>query len=257
MLQVRQLEKIIDGRSMLSIEQLDIDAGQIVAVVGPTGSGKTQLVRLLTGLQIPSGGTVLLDGQDIHRVAAARSSIGVLFEEDLLYTRLSARRNLDFYRQLRKLPRGNIEAALSLVSLNDQADKTVDKLSSSTQRRLALARALIGRPAVLLLDLPVLRTDMDTQNLFIRIIQQVAGEGTAVLLTAEDLSWAGRFCTYVIELENGRVLHRINLSVQRRIAARFQEEMGDQMSAAPALCAKNLSGILHHDPPDDNFWQSG
>lgn len=210
MLQVRQLEKIIDGRSMLSIEQLDIDAGQIVAIVGPTGSGKTLLVRLLTGIQFPSGGTVLLDGQDIHRVAAARSSIGVLFEEDLLYMRLSAQQNLDFYRQLRKLPRENVEAALSLVNLNDQAEKAVDKLSSSAQRRVALARALLGQPAVLLLDLPVLHTDMETQNLFMRIIQQIAGEGTAVLVTAEDLSWAGRFCTHVVELENGRVLHSLD-----------------------------------------------
>lgn len=207
MLQVRQLEKMIDGRSVLSIEQLDIDAGQIVAIVGPTGSGKTLLVRLLAGVQMPSGGTVLLDGQDIHRVVTARSRIGVLFEEDLLYKRQSARQNLAFYRRLRGLPRESVDAALALVSLNDQAEKTVFKLSSSAQRRLALARAMMGKPAVLLLDQPILRTDMETQHLFTRIIQQAANEGTPVLVTAEDLAWVGRCCTHVIELENGRVLH--------------------------------------------------
>src|SRR5690348_4190439 len=103
MLQVRRLEKIIAGRNTLSIEQFDIEAGQIVAIVGPIGSGKTLLVRILAGVVVPSGGTVTLDGQDIHRVSAARVRIGPLFEEDLLYERFSARRNLDFFRRLHKL----------------------------------------------------------------------------------------------------------------------------------------------------------
>jgi ABC-2 type transport system ATP-binding protein len=230
MLQVRQLEKIIDGRSVLSIEQLDIDVGQIVAVVGPASSGKTLLVHLLAGVQMPSGGTVLLDGQNIHRVEAARSRIGVLFEECLLYKRLSARQNLDFYRRLRGLPRESVDAALALVGLADQAEKAVFKLSGSVPRRLALARAMMGKPAVLLLDQPILHTDMETQLLFTRIIQQAANEGAAVLVTADDLAWVGRCCTHVIELENGRVLHSHD-HTQTQEAARSERLIPYKVSA--------------------------
>src|SRR5690348_8532581 len=90
MLQVRRLEKIIENRSALYVEQLDINAGDVVAVVGLTGSGKTLLIRLLSGTMVPSGGKVLLDGQDIHQAPQARACIGVLFQEDLLYERQTA-----------------------------------------------------------------------------------------------------------------------------------------------------------------------
>jgi ABC-2 type transport system ATP-binding protein len=204
-LQVRRLEKIIANRNALSIDQLDIEAGQIVAVVGQIGSGKTLLVRILAGTIVPSGGTVTLAGQDIHRVPAARSRIGSLFEEDLLYDRLSARRNLDFYRRLHKLPVSAIDDALASVGISDQANTAVAKLTPTVRRRLAFARSLMAHPSVLLLDLPTLHTDFDTQTLFARLIAQAAAENIAVLLTVEDLAWAGKFCTHVIELEDGRI----------------------------------------------------
>jgi ABC-2 type transport system ATP-binding protein len=206
MLQVRRLEKNVEGRCMLSIEQLDVEAGQIVAVVGQIGSGKTWLIRLLAGVVVPSGGTVTLDGQDIHRVVEARVRISPLFEEDLLYERLSARGNLDFFRRLHKLPTSEVNDVLERVGLSDQADTSVAKLTPVAQRRLAFARTLMGHPSVLLLDLPTLRSDTDTQSLFARLICQAAADGAAILLTVEDLAWAGRFCTHVVELESGRVV---------------------------------------------------
>ncbi|MBA2287920.1 MAG: ATP-binding cassette domain-containing protein [Ktedonobacteraceae bacterium] len=205
MLQVRRLEKVIENRTVIAIEQLDVAAGEVLAIVGPVNSGKTLLVRLLSGTLTPSGGTVTLDGQDIYRVQAARERIGTLFEEDLLYDRQSALQNLSFHCNLRKLPHTRIGEVLAQVGLSDQAQKRVSKLSTSAQRRLAFARVLLERPALLLLDQPTLRSDWDTQALFARLITQAASEGCAVLLTDEDLAWAGKFCTHVIELEGGRV----------------------------------------------------
>jgi ABC-2 type transport system ATP-binding protein len=206
MLQVRRLEKMFEGRIVLSIEQLDLSAGQIIAVVGPVGSGKTILIRVLSGTMLPSGGTVTLNGEDIHRVVAMRAQIAALFEEDLLYERLSVQSNLELYRQLRKLSRECIHEVLDYVGLSDQSGKTVSKLSSSAKRRLAFARTLMGQPSVLLLDMPTLHTDFDTQALFARLIGQVAANGSIVIITVEDLSWVGKFCTHVIELEQGRVV---------------------------------------------------
>ena len=205
MLQVRQLEKIIESRSALSIDRLDVAAGEVVAVVGPVSSGKTLLIRLLCGEVMPSGGKVLLDGQDIHLVLAARARLGVLFEEDLLYKRLSASGNLEFFCQMRHLPRSRASEILAEVGLSDQMRKAVSKLSPAARRRVAFARVLLSKPPVILLDRPILRTDLDTQALFARLITQAASEGAAVLLTDEDLSWAGKCCTRVIELEAGRI----------------------------------------------------
>ncbi len=186
MLQVRQLEKIKENRSALYVEQLDLNAGDIVAVVGPSNSGKTLLIRLLSGMLLPSSGKVLLDGENIYQSPVSRARIGVLFQEDLLYDRLSAQENLALYCQLHKLPRGRISEMLELVGMSDQVRQRVSKLAPTAQRRLAFARTLIGHPSVLLLDQPVLR------------------KGTAILVTDEDLAWAGKCCTHVVELEDGR-----------------------------------------------------
>ena len=205
MLQVRQLEKIIDNRSALYIEQLDLNPGDIMTVVGLVGSGKTLLIRLLSGMLVPSGGKILLDGQDVHQSPQARKRIGVLFEEDLLYDRLSAQENLELYCRLHNVPRNRVAEVLALAGMSDQARKPASKLSTTMQRRLAFARALIGHPCLLLLDQPVLHVDLDTQSLFTRLIAQAANEGTTVLLTDEDLAWFGKFSTHILELEDGHV----------------------------------------------------
>lgn len=208
MLQIRRLEKIFDGRSVLSIDALDIETGEIVAVIGPTGSGKTLLIRLLAGALIPGSGDILLDGEHISPVAhSARKQIGVLFEEDLLYDRQSARNNLIFACHVYGVSVSRVESVLAQVGLSDLAQKTVSKLAVSAQRRLAFARGLLGQHRLLLLDRPILRADLDTQELFARLIKQAAADGAMVLLTDEDLTWASKCCTRVIELDSGHVMH--------------------------------------------------
>lgn len=205
MLRVERLEKIVESRTVLAIESLEVGAGEVVAVVGPVGSGKTLLLRLLGGELAPSGGSVVVDGQHVHLSAAARARIGVLFQEDLLYKRHTALGNLTFYCGMRGLPAGRGSEALARVGLSDQINERVSKLARPAQRRVAFARAIAGCPPLLLLDQPSLRTDLDTQAVFARLISEAAAQGTAVVLTEEDLAWAGKCCTRVVELEGGRV----------------------------------------------------
>ncbi len=220
MLEIRRLEKIIENRTALSIEELDINAGDVVTVVGQIGSGKTLLLRLLSGMLPPSGGKVLLEGKDVHHSQEIRQRIGVMFEEDLLYDRQTALYNLTFFCRLHNLPPGRAEELLALFGISDQANKVVSKLSPTTQRRLAFARALVGRPCLLLLDQPDLRIDLDTQSLFLRVIAQVASQGTAVVITAEDLALAGSCSARVVELEDGRMVsNRVRVSEQNDPAA--------------------------------------
>ena len=206
MLQIRHLEKISDGRTALAIDSLDIEAGEIVAVIGPAGCGKTLLIHVLAGVIPASRGSIVLDGQ--HILAGQQrphDRVGVLFADDLLYARHSAQSNLALYCRLLGLPSTGVHDALSLVGLTDQAHITASKLNPSVQRRLAFARALMGRPRLLLLDQPPLRADLDTQELFARLIQQAAEAGALVVLTDEDLTWASKCCSRVIELEEGHI----------------------------------------------------
>lgn len=215
MLQVRRLEKIIENRSVLFIEQLDIAGGEVVAVIGPQHSGKTLLIKLLAGILLPSGGTILLDGKDVHYDAATRSRINILFEEDLLYERHNARKNLEFYRHLHGLPRQSINEALAHLGLSDQASRPVSKLAPSIQRRVAFARLMMRHSPLILLDEPIARTDLDTQEVFARLITQAAQNGSAVLLTGKDIYWTGKCCTRVIELEDGRIVSNQQVNIKQ------------------------------------------
>lgn len=206
MLQVWQLEKILDTRCVLAIEQLEIQAGEIVALIGPSDSGKTLLLNMLCGQVPPSRGQVLLDGQDIYKQPAIRSRIGMLFADDLLYERLPVRENLEFFCRLQGIAKDQVAVVLAQIGMSDQVQKRVNKLSPAGQRRLAFARALLNQPMLLLLDAPLLRTDVDTQNVMQRVITQLASEGSTVLLTVEDLAWAGKFCTHIVELEFGHII---------------------------------------------------
>lgn len=208
MLQVRQLEKVIEQRTALSIDELTVGAGEVLAVVGPVGSGNSLLIRLVCGEVVPSGGTILLDGQDFHLVPAARRRIGVLFEDDLLYERANVEGTLRFQCDLTGQPHSCATKMLAQAGLSDQAKQPVDKLARSARRRLAFARALVGQPALLLLDRPTLRTDLDTQALFARLIGEMAAAGAAVLVAEEDLAWAGKLSTAIVEMEDGRIVAR-------------------------------------------------
>ncbi len=206
MLHVERLEKIIEMRRVLSIDKLDVQAGEIVAIIGPPGSGKSLLIRLLSGQMQPSSGCVIMNGQDVFKTPVARMHMGLLFDSDLLYERHTAKANLELYADLQKLPKSRVAEVLSLVGLSDQAEKRIPKLSSSAQRRLAFARMMLIQQPLWLLDHPTVRTDMDTQVLFATLISQSAVKGAAIVLTGEDLSWAGKFCTRIVELADGRIV---------------------------------------------------
>ena len=236
------MEKIIEGRRVLSIEQIDVQCGEVLTVVGLIGSGKTLLVQLLCGIVTPSSGKILLDGMDVHRSVQARHRIGVLFEEDLLYERQSARENLDLYCRLHHLPRSHVDEMLALVGLSDQDRKAANRLSPIAQRRLAFARALISKPALLLLDQPVLRTDLDTQSLFARVITQAARDGAAVVITDEDLAWSGRCSTHIIELEDGRVVS------SRALAPQPDEPSAPERMSLYKVPARKEDRIVLYDP---------
>lgn len=257
MIQIRRLEKNIGGRSAIAIDALDLAAGEIVAVVGPMGSGKTLLIHLLTGLLPTSGGSILLDGSHLSPGQwQSRAQIGVLFEEDLLYERQSAHDNLAFSCRLRGLPVTSVGDALALVGLSDQAQTPAKKLNASAQRRLAFARALLGQPHLLLLDQPTLRVDLETQTLFARLLCQAAEAGALVVLTDEDLSWASTCCTRVVELEDGHIAQSYAFSASTDNAATETTNATNATSATPErftpfkIPARKEDRVLLYDPGD-------
>ncbi|HKW54370.1 MAG TPA: ABC transporter ATP-binding protein [Stellaceae bacterium] len=162
MLQIRHVSKRFDELAALADIDLAVDRGEIVGIVGTSGCGKSTLLRIVGGLDTPSSGSVMLDNV---AVAGPRPEVGLVFQEPRLMPWLSVRENVEF--ALAKRPRGQrrplAEAALARVGLRAFAEALPQQLSGGMAQRAAIARALVARPAVLLLDEPFSALDAFTR----------------------------------------------------------------------------------------------
>jgi ABC-2 type transport system ATP-binding protein len=208
MIELGRLQKVVDQKTVLDIDALTVPAGEIVGVVGPIDSGGDTLFQLLTGRSRPTVGQIRLAGLDpfADRDRFSRQ-VGVLFPEDNLYQRQSARENLVFHCRLRRLPRSRAEEVLKQVGLADHGDIPVKDLSSSLSRRLAFGRATLHNPAVLLLAEPFAKCDEASVSLLGQAIHQMAADGVAILIFAEDVSQISSLCSTIYRLDQGRIAH--------------------------------------------------
>lgn len=187
---------------------LDVPHGQVFGLLGPNGSGKTTSVNLLCGLLRPTSGTVVCEGIDVRRdVTAVRTHLGVVPQETALYDDLSADENLLFHARLYGVPRGErrgrINEVLELVGLAARRRDRVGTYSGGMQRRLALARALLTRPSVVVLDEPTLGVDVQSRAALWERVRQIADDGGTVLLTTNYMEEAQALADQLAILDHG------------------------------------------------------
>ena len=207
MIEIEGLQKVIDRNPVLDIEALTVGPGEVAALVGPVGSGTTELIDLLLGRARPTAGTIRLAGIDPAADQAGFSrQVGVLFAEDSLYKRQSPLGNLRFQCRLRGLPKARAEQVLARVGLGDCANTRVEKLPSGLARRLAFGSAIVHEPSVLLLVEPFARCDEATITLLGDLIRQLADAGTALLILADDSANLYRLCDAIHTLARGRIV---------------------------------------------------
>jgi ABC-2 type transport system ATP-binding protein len=248
MIQLQNLQKVIDQKTVINVEALGVSAGEIAALVGPVGSGKQTLFELLTGQARPTLGQVLLAGLDpLAQKDQFSRQVGVLFPDDNLYRRQSARGNLQFYSRLQRLPRSRADEVLEQVGLADQANTKVGELSSSLARRLALGRALLHHPTVFLLMDPLARCDDVSVTLLSKLMRQLAADGAALLIIAPDAAHLGPLCDVVYRLERGRIVDAYKPGEERQSSLPFM--IPARMEDAVALV--NPVDILYVSAQDD------
>lgn len=207
MISISNLQKVIGRDTVIAIASLEMKAGEIVGVVGPPESGKTTIVQILTGQTRPTAGTVRVAGLNPaeDRAELGRRT-GVLFAENALYERASARASLSFACRLHGIPSSRAGEVLSLIGLVDRAEALAGKLPYGLQRRLAFGRAILHRPRVLILDEPFAGVDPESASIIARLIAKLAEEGTAVLIFSDDAEGLARLCGIIYELERGCIV---------------------------------------------------
>lgn len=211
-LDVRQVAKSYGAIKALGGVDLTVSAGEFVALLGANGAGKTTLLQLLTGLFAPDSGTIRVLGHDLRREAIkALRGIGVVFQQQTLDLELSVRANLRYHADLHGLPRRvasqRIEWALEQFGLTERARNRARTLSGGNRRRLELARALLHRPHVLLMDEATVGLDpASRRDILDEIVRLKSTEPIGVLWTTHLVDEIMRADRLVV-LRRGKVVY--------------------------------------------------
>jgi ABC-type multidrug transport system ATPase subunit len=224
--EVADVSRHFGRRRAVTRVTLTVGRGEILGLLGPNGAGKSTLIGMLATLVTPTSGRIMYgERPSLHAGPEIRRCIGLLAHELHLYPELSARQNLDFFARLYGLDsRAVVPAALEAAALSDRADDEVSAYSRGMRQRLALERALLHRPRLVLFDEPF--TGLDDQavaNLSDRL-RRLAGEGTIVVLATHDLDLADGLVTRVAVIHNGRLVSDENAGAGLR--ARYRALVG-------------------------------
>lgn len=184
-----------------------LGAGQALAIFGPNGAGKTTLLRVLASLITPSSGSLRLFALPAHD-QRVRRRIGFLGHDSLLYPDLSPAENLRFYAHVYRLDNApaRIKAMLKYVGLQDWAITPIRSLSRGMEQRLALARALLHEPDLLLLDEPYAGLDHEAARLFHTALLEAKQAGKTIVFSSHDFERGLALCSRVLILNQGRIV---------------------------------------------------
>ena len=202
------LSRHFGRRKAVSKVSLSLQAGDILGLLGPNGAGKSTLLGMLATLVAPTSGTITYGGTTASAGGAqVRSRIGVLAHELHLYPELTARQNLEFFAQLHGLNDPTlVTTALESAGLSDRGEDQVASFSRGMRQRLALERALLHRPRLVLLDEPFTGLDDRAVRIVAERLRRIAAEGAIVILATHDLDVADGLITRMAVVRSGRLL---------------------------------------------------
>lgn len=208
MIEVRGLVKHYGLKPVLRGLDFSVSQGEFVALVGPNGAGKTTFLRILTSLSRPTAGHIVVAGVRIPGgEAQVRRHIGVVAHQPMLYGDLTAAENLTFFGRMYDLQsiKARVEETLHMVGLWSVRDELLRAFSRGMQQRLAIARAILHQPQLLLLDEPHTGLDQDAAKILDDLLVDVASQGRTVVMTSHDLARAHQLSNRVDILSRGKV----------------------------------------------------
>jgi heme exporter protein A len=206
MITVKKLVKRFGLKTILRGLDFEVQPGEFVALLGPNGAGKTTFLRILSSLSRPSLGEVRVAGYRLPNEAAqVRARLGVVSHQPLLYGDLSAEENLRFYARMYNIADMDtrITEVLDMVGLESRRRDLVRTFSRGMQQRLAIGRAVLHDPDVMLFDEPYTGLDQDASSMLDEVLRTVAAEGRTVVMTSHDLARAEELATRFDILSRG------------------------------------------------------
>ena len=243
MIHVRKLIKRFGLKTVLRGLDFQVEQGEFVALLGPNGAGKTTFLRILASLSRPSLGDIHIAGYALPAQAGAvRRRLGVVSHQPLLYGELTAEENLHFYARMYGIldAESRISSVLDMVGLSARRRDLVRTYSRGMQQRLAIGRAVLHDPEVMLFDEPHTGLDQDACNMLDNVLQEVAARGRTVVMTSHDLARVAGLASRFDVLSRGVITATVqrskidpdDLLAFYRKSLEIEEELGNRAGMA-------------------------
>ncbi|MEX2110881.1 MAG: heme ABC exporter ATP-binding protein CcmA [Gemmatimonadaceae bacterium] len=207
LLEVAGLGRVFGARPAVANVSFSLRGGECLALFGPNGAGKTTLLRVLAGLLKPSAGTARLSGILLPGGAPARSRVGLISHQTMLYEALSARENVAFAAGLHRIrdPR-RVDAALERMSMLDRAETPIRSLSRGMQQRVSIARAMVHSPQLVLADEPYNGLDDSGARALTSLLRELRAAGTTVIVVTHNLAEGLALATHAAVMKAGTLV---------------------------------------------------
>ena len=214
----RDVAKRYGDHQVLNAINLQVEPGEVVAILGPSGSGKSTLIRLINQLESLSGGEILIDGKPTSRLSGSalrqlRSRVGFVFQQFNLYAHLTAQENITLALERvhgweKSAAQARALALLRQVGLEEKAQQMPAQLSGGQQQRVAIARALATDPEIIYFDEPTSALDPELTGEVLSVMRQLAEEGMTMLVVTHEMGFARNVSSKTVFMENGVVVEQ-------------------------------------------------
>lgn len=205
--EMKNVSKAFNGKVVLSDISFSVSKSEIFGLLGPSGAGKTTIIKILTGQIVASDGDAIILGADAKRITdEIYSKIGMVLDDQGLYERLSCYFNLKMFTEIYHIDKANIEQVLEQVGLTDAMKTPAGKLSKGMKQRLVFARAIMHKPQLLFLDEPTSGLDPATALEIHKLIFDLRNSGTTIFLTTHNMAEATKLCDNVALLNDGKIV---------------------------------------------------
>ena len=194
-------EQVLNGPFLLNGQ------GELLCIIGPSGSGKSTLLSLIAGIEVPQGGSIIIDGEDITLMSIRKRQIGMVFQDFSLFPSMNVEKNIQYGMKNTQDREAHTRELLDLVGLEGYGKRSVNQLSGGEAQRIALARAIAAEPRILLLDEPLSALDAPLRKKLRSVIKQIHEKtGTTMLYVTHDREEAFAIADRIMIIKDGRIV---------------------------------------------------